>query len=255
MTSAATNTDMTGAVEPRLRVPFVIAHAGEAALQPLVFVHRPSSGLRLSYADPRRGDEVRGVLRARVLNNRQGEERWKLLNTARQWRCMEKLLCQVCGQAAADPETGRIPWITTATAFREIPGVADSGLTSAPPTCAPCIPESLSSCPRLHVSSAVWTVATTTPAAVLTDMYSPDLNGKPVHTGERNFFVGLDEPDLLRYALATQLVVRLHDMQPAPHLAGTPQARGGTEGPPSRAAAPQLPASGGARQRPLAGQT
>ncbi|GAA4219424.1 hypothetical protein FHR32_000388 [Streptosporangium album] len=222
MTSTATSTDMTGTVEPRLRVPFVIAHAGESAPQSLSFVNKPFSGLRLVYDNPRRGDEVGRVLRARVLNNRRGEPQWKLLNTARQWRCMEKLLCQVCGRVATDPKTGRIPWITTATAFREIPGDADSGLTSAPPTCAACIPESLSMCPRLHVSSAVWTVARREPAAILADMYSPDLNGRPVHTGERNFFVGLDEPDLLRYALATQLVVRIEDMQPAPHLAGTP---------------------------------
>lgn len=134
---------------------------------------------------------------------------------------MERNLCQVCGLPATDPKTSRIPWITTATAFREIPDRPDSGLTSAPATCAECIPESLATCPQLHVSSAVWTVARCEPAAILADMYRPGLNGKSVvHTGERNFFIDLNESGLLRYALATQLVIRIEDMQPAPHLAG-----------------------------------
>ncbi|WP_440104763.1 hypothetical protein [Streptosporangium sp. H16] len=61
------------------------------------------------------------MLRARVLNNRQGAPQWRKLNTLRQWRCMERNLCQVGGQDARDRDTGPIPWITTATAFRAIP--------------------------------------------------------------------------------------------------------------------------------------
>lgn len=213
---------MTSSAATQLRVPYVIAHADEAVAQPLVFVRQPLNVLRLSYAKPRYGDEVRGVLRARVHDTRQGPPQWRMLNTARQWRCMDKNLCQVCGRAATDPETGRIPWITTATAFEAIPGALDSGFTSAPATCAACVPESLNSCPQLHMSSAVWTVATATPAAVLADMFRPGPAGQAVHTGEHNVFVGLDRWDLLRCALATQLVVRLHDMQPARHLADTP---------------------------------
>lgn len=227
---------MTAAVATQLREPFVIAYSGEAVQPRLSFVRKPSSGLRLVYNDPRRSDEVvyggqrRGdeahrVLRARTLNNRRGEPRWRKLNTTRQWLCMEKLWCQVCGEEATDPETGRIPWITTATAFREIPGEPHSGLSSAPPTCAACIPESLNACPRLHLSSAVWTVASSKPVAVLADMYRPSLTGKSaVATGERSIFVRLDDRDELRYALAVQLVVRIEDMQPAPHLASQPLA-------------------------------
>lgn len=213
---------MTGVAATQLRVPYIIAHADEAAPQPLSFVRKPFGGLRLTYGDPRRGDMVNGVLRARVLNKRQGAPQWQMLNTLRQWRCMTKNLCQVCGKIATDPETGRIPWITTVTAFREIPEISNNGYTSAPATCAACIPESLSMCPQLHVSSAVWTVSTATPAAVLADMFCPGPAGRAVHTGEHNVFVGLDERDLLRSALATQLVVRIQDMQPAPHLADTP---------------------------------
>ncbi|GAA4192553.1 hypothetical protein GCM10022252_34120 [Streptosporangium oxazolinicum] len=210
---------MTGAASAPLRVPYVIAHAEEAVPQRLRFVRRPLGRLRLAYDDPRRGDMVDGVLRARVLTNRRGAPQWRMLNTLRQWRCMVRDLCQVCGQAATDPGTGRIPWIMTATAFRDIPDVPDSGYTSAPATCRACIPESLSMCPQLHVSSAVYTVARSEPAAVLADMFRPGSDGRPVHTGEHNVLVGLNEPHLLRRALATQLIVQVHDLRPAPHLA------------------------------------
>ncbi|GAA4198838.1 hypothetical protein GCM10022252_49880 [Streptosporangium oxazolinicum] len=205
---------MTGAAPRALRVPYVIAHADEGAPQRLRFARRPFGGLRLAYDNPRRSDLVRGVLRARVLNNRQGAPQWRKLNTLRQWRCMERNLCQVCGLDATDPITGRIPWITTATAFRAIPDVSNSGYTSAPATCLACIPESLGMCPQLHVSSAVYTVARSEPAAVLADMFSPGPGGRAVHTGEHNVLVGLNEPALLRSALATQLIVRIEDMRP-----------------------------------------
>ncbi|WP_329093649.1 MULTISPECIES: hypothetical protein [unclassified Streptosporangium] len=79
---------MTGAVPTQLRVPYVIAHADEVAPQRLRFARRPLGGLRLVYDDPRRGDMACGVLRVRVLNNRQGPPQWRKLNTLRQWRCM-----------------------------------------------------------------------------------------------------------------------------------------------------------------------
>ncbi|MER5644103.1 hypothetical protein [Streptosporangium sp. NPDC002524] len=206
---------MTSDAATQLRVPYVIAHADEAVPQRLRFARHPLGRLRLAYDDPRRGDMAHGVLRARVLNNQRGAPQWRKLNTLRQWRCMVKNLCQVCGQVATDPETGRISWIMTDTAFRDIPDVANSGYTSAPATCRACIPASLSMCPQLHVSSAVYTVARSEPAAVLADMFGPGPGGLAVHTGEHNVLVGLNEPHLLRNALATQLIVQVHDLQPA----------------------------------------
>ncbi|MER5651219.1 hypothetical protein [Streptosporangium sp. NPDC002524] len=211
---------MTGAVPTQLRVPYVIAHAAEIAPQPLTFVRRPLGGLRLAYNNERRGDRVKGVLRVRVLNNQRGAPQWRKLNTLRQWRCMEKLLCQVCGQAATDPTTGRIPWITTDSAFRELPEDPTGGLTSAPPTCWACIPEALATCPQLHISQAVGTVARAEPAAVLADMFTPGPSRRALHTGEHNVEISLGEDTLLTHALATQLIVQIHDFQPAPHPMG-----------------------------------
>jgi hypothetical protein len=210
---------MTADVATGLRVPYVIAHADEAVPQLLTFASRRRLGECLAYDNPRQGDVVRGVLRARVLDTREGAPQWRMLNTVRQWSCMEHDLCQVCGEDATDPETGRISWITTATAFQDISEVSNSGYTSAPATCRACILDSLTMCPRLHVSSAVWTVARSEPAAVLADRFAPGPSGRAVHTGEHNVFIGLDELRLLRSALATQLVVRIEDMRPAPHLA------------------------------------
>ncbi|WP_030907416.1 hypothetical protein [Streptosporangium amethystogenes] len=206
-------------VAMRLRVPYVIAHADEALPHPLVFVRRPFTTPRLAYVTPRPGDRAdNGVLRARILDNRQGAPLWRMLNTARQWRCMERVLCQVCGQEATDPETGRIPWVITATAFRAIRGVEGSGYTSAPATCRDCIPEALATCLQLRKSSAVATAARSEPAAILADIFRPGPGRTAIHTDRHNVFVGLDETALLRRVLATQLIVRLHDLQPAPRL-------------------------------------
>ncbi|GAA4198365.1 hypothetical protein GCM10022252_48670 [Streptosporangium oxazolinicum] len=207
---------MTGVAPTQLRIPYVIARAEEIAPQPLTFVRRPLGGLRLAYADERRGDRVNGVLRVRVLNNRRGAPQWRKLNTLRQWRCMVKLLCQVCGQAATDPAIGRTPWIMTDSAFRELPEDPTGGLTSAPPTCWACIPEALATCPQLRISSTVCTVARAEPAAVLADMFTPGPGHGALHTGEHNVEISLKDEVSIRRALATQLIVQVHDLQPAP---------------------------------------
>ncbi|MFI6450312.1 hypothetical protein ACIBF6_02060 [Streptosporangium amethystogenes] len=206
---------MTVAAPTRLRVPYVIAHEHEVAPQPLWFGRGPRGGVRLAYDVPRRGDVVRGVLRVRVLTTRRGAPQWRKLNTLRQWRCMEKLRCQVCGKAATDPDTGRIPWIMTDTAFREISGDSTGGLTSAPPTCWACIPEALATCPQLRISSTVCTVARAQPVAVLADMFTPGPVRRAIPTGEHSVEISLKDEMVLSYALATQLIVQVHDLQPA----------------------------------------
>ncbi|WP_329089264.1 MULTISPECIES: hypothetical protein [unclassified Streptosporangium] len=73
---------MTGVAPTQLRVPYVIAHEHEVAPQPLRFARRPLGGLRLAFDGERRSDRANGVLRARVLNNRQGPPQWDLLRRA-----------------------------------------------------------------------------------------------------------------------------------------------------------------------------
>ncbi|WP_424533212.1 hypothetical protein ACOZ38_22840 [Sphaerisporangium viridialbum] len=200
------------AMAAALRVPYVIAWSDEAVQHPLLFAdHRSSGGVRLTYPDSRRSDWVNGVLRARIRQNRRGEPMWRMLNVRRQWRCMERDLCQVCGEPGTDPETGRVWWVITETAFRATG--KDGGLTNAPPTCRACIPESLAYCPQLRKSAAVYTAAYSEPAGVLADVFEPGVGGAARRTGH-NVFVGFDEFALHPYVLATRMAVKLHDMRP-----------------------------------------
>src|SRR5437868_2852855 len=193
----------SGAAEARtsLRVPYVIAYSGELVTDPLRFTRTPLGEPRLSYETTRAGDWWGGVLRARAHQHRRGLPQWRKVNPLRQWRAMEQHLCQVCGRSATGPD-GRTSWIMTKTAFRSDGPEATSGVTSAPPTCLTCIPEALALCPQLHVSAAVYTAGDVHPVAVLADMYEPGFGGRVIHTGEHNVEVPLDEPHLLRLALA-----------------------------------------------------
>ncbi|WP_143590999.1 hypothetical protein [Thermoactinospora rubra] len=197
-----------------MTVPYVIAWSGEAVPHRLVFVpHRASGGLRLDYPDPLPDDRVNDLLWARVKLNRRGEPMWRLLNSRRQRRCMERHLCQVCGRPAGDLETGRTWWVITETAFRAIGD--DGGLTNAPPTCPRCIPESLRWCPQLRKSATVYTATRAEPAGVLAEVFEPSLGGVALPVGH-NEFVGFDEFARHPFVLATQLVVQLSGMQPEP---------------------------------------
>jgi hypothetical protein len=183
----------------QLRVPHVIAWSGEVVQPDLCFEWADEAGgLRLAHRDPHPDDRPYGVLRARVGLERGGEPQWRLLNTIRQWECMEQLLCQVCGEPAQDGD--RIPWVITETGYRATGD--DSGLTNAPPTCRTCIPDALAE-----------------PTAVLADLYWPR-DEDAVWLGWRNEQILLEEFVRLQWALATQLVVELVDMRPEPSTHG-----------------------------------
>ncbi|GIH98073.1 hypothetical protein [Planobispora takensis] len=205
-------------ISPEIPVPYVLAYSGEAVPQRLSFAEDPMSGmLRLSHRAPRpRSDWTRGVLLARIRTHQRGEVMWRMLNRHRQWQCMIRHLCQVCAGPATDPATGRLWWVITETGFRATESAG--GLTNAPPTCPACIPASLRFCPQLRKSATVYTVGGVEFAGVLADLYEPGPGGQAVFAGERNVFVGWEEFAILPYALATQMVVRLHGMEPAPHL-------------------------------------
>lgn len=135
------------------------------------------------------------------------------LNTRRQWRCMDKLLCQVCGEPARDPETRLTPWALTSTVFERTG--PDSGRTNAPPTCWTCIPKALAECPKLLEDFAIYTVADATSAGVLADTYKPSvLFGQPA-LDQHNVFIAWDAHRHHASALAVAQVVELHGMRPA----------------------------------------
>ncbi|MFI7640612.1 hypothetical protein [Nonomuraea sp. NPDC049400] len=204
-------------------VPYTIAYANELLEDPLGFDSH-GGRLRLAYQPSKPGDWVKGpatpswaagILRARVRDlrdkpDKRGPERMRKLNTRRQWRCMDKRLCQVCGEAATDPETGLISWALTKTVF-ERTGL-DSGRTNAPPTCSTCIPLALEECPQLKEDFSVYTVAAFKSVGVLADMYRTGIAQKMVRT-EKNVFVGWGWYEHHRHALAVAQVVELYGMQ------------------------------------------
>ncbi|PRX65266.1 hypothetical protein B0I32_10726 [Nonomuraea fuscirosea] len=205
-------------------IPYTIAFANELVNDPIGFV--PYAGrLRLAYLPSRPGDWVSlhaakvrskgGILRARIRDLRdhpatRGTERMRKLNTRRQWRCMDKLLCQVCGTPATDSASGLIPWPLTKTVFE--PTGLHSGRTNAPPTCWRCIPKALEECPMLREDFTVFTVTAARSVGVLADLYRPGLFDTVMPTAH-NVFVAWDDFQHHPYALATAQVVELHGMQ------------------------------------------
>ncbi|GAA3678703.1 hypothetical protein GCM10022224_048600 [Nonomuraea antimicrobica] len=79
-------------------VPYVTAHEDETIAYRLALASHAEAtdGIRLSYTDAVAHDWMFGVLWHRQCLSRAGRPLWKLVNTARQRRCMLRLLCQVC---------------------------------------------------------------------------------------------------------------------------------------------------------------
>ncbi|MEO3800557.1 hypothetical protein [Nonomuraea sp. B1E8] len=199
---------MTTAV--RHQVPYVTAYDGEDVEYQLALAPHAEAtdGFRLSYADAVAQDWMFGVLWHRHGTTRAGQPQWKLVNTARQRRCMLHLLCQVCGRSAVDDD-GRIWWVLV-----DLPPTTalDEPFTNAPPTCRECIPAATRMCPRLRQSSHIYTAAAAEPYAVVADTFRPA--GRRLVIGQ-TLELPLEAFHDLEYALAKQLVVLLGDLRPA----------------------------------------
>lgn len=194
----------------RMPVPYVTAYEGEALAYQLVV--EPSAeateGIRLSYVDAVETDRLYGALWYRQGITKTGRPLWKLINTPRQRRCMMRLLCQVCGRSTVDDD-GRIWWL-----MPEPPGTTGGGMpfTHVPPCCRACIPVARAMCPRLRHKALVYTARDAEPFGVVADLYRPAAGLKAVllqHAVE----VPLDAFRRLDFALATQLLVSLDDLQ------------------------------------------
>ncbi|WP_327583373.1 hypothetical protein OHA25_47245 [Nonomuraea sp. NBC_00507] len=196
-------------------VPYTIAYANEEVTDPIYFEWH-NHEYRLTYSKAQRGDWMHGILLGRVGElrdkpERRGSERMRKLNRRRQWRCMDKLLCQVCGGRASDSETGRVPWLLVETVFEETG--EDSGRTNAPPTCWSCIPKALEECPMLQDKAILCTVASVTSAGVLADLYAPGIDPMVPMLTHHNAFVAWDAHRYHACALAVAQVVELHGMK------------------------------------------
>lgn len=197
------------------RVPYITAWSEETMNHALAFEWAGAAGgLRLTYADPHPNDWLFGVLWVRQGLALRGKPEWKLVNALRQRRCMLRKLCQVCGSTAVDSSTGRAWWVLADGPTHD---AKVSGYTNAPPTCFACIPEALTSCPRLRRGAAVYTVGDAEPYGVVADLFAPSIRGGFTQV-ERNTTLGLDEYRRLEWALAKQLLVCLRDPEPWPGI-------------------------------------
>jgi hypothetical protein len=193
-----------------LRVPYITAWSDEVVPARLAFQWHPEAGgLRLTYTDAVEQDRMFGVLWARQGISQQGRPEWKLVNTLRQRRAMLHHLCQVCGQPATDPATGRVWWLLADDPTDTSEG---DGYTNAPPTCRQCIPEALASCPRLRRSAAVYTVADSEPYGVLAHTFLP-VGREQLAMDRRSVTIPLDAFVALESAMATQMLVLLRGLR------------------------------------------
>ncbi|MEV0623991.1 hypothetical protein AB0I81_62500 [Nonomuraea sp. NPDC050404] len=190
-------------------VPYVTAYDGESvSYQLTVYPHTEATdGMRLSYTDATAHDWMFGVLWHRHGLSRSGRPLWKLVNTSRQRRCMLHRLCQVCGRSAV--KGGRTWWL-----LPEPPSVTGCGrrFTHVPPTCRWCIPKARAWCPRLSPESYVCTTRASEAYGVVADVYRPAA-GRKLVVVQRAAEVPLEAFRQLEYALATQLLVGLEDLQ------------------------------------------
>jgi hypothetical protein len=191
-------------------VPYVTAYDGESITYQLALAPHAGTtdGMRLTYVDAAETDWMFGALWHRHGLSRTGRPLWKLVNTLRQRRCMMHQLCQVCGESAV--EDGRTWWL-----MPEPPATDGLGqpFTHVPPTCRSCIPTSRRLCPRLGPASCVYTTRDCDPYGVVADLYRPAA-GRAVVVVQRAVEVPLEAFRDLEYALATQLIVTLDDLQP-----------------------------------------
>jgi hypothetical protein len=195
-----------------LTVPYITAWSDEVATGNLAFETHPATGagVRLTYTDAVDQDRMFGALWARQGLSRTGRPEWRLVNALRQRRAMLHSLCQVCGHSAVDPASGRTWWVLADDPTDTSQG---DGYTNAPPTCRTCIPESLGACPRLRRGAAVYTVGSVEPYGVLAHTFRQADDGS-FAKAEENAVIPLDAFLRLEAALATQLLVVLHDLRP-----------------------------------------
>ncbi|MFG1966319.1 hypothetical protein [Nonomuraea sp. NPDC049028] len=164
---------------------------------------------RLSYPEPVESDWQMGVLWARQEDHRHGAPLWDQVHTLRQRDCMLNELCQVCGESAREPYSGRLWWVFP----RGVP-VASMYVTK-PATCVRCIPKAIASCPRLRVEAHVYTSGGAyEPYGVLGDVVT--LSGDGARALCRNKDVPLDAFHRLEYTLARALTVHVRDLRREP---------------------------------------
>ncbi len=138
-------------------------------------------------------------------DDRSGKPEFAQVHPERHRRCMDELLCQVCGDSCGEPSTWLVaPW--------DLPSNGRSPIdTTHAPVCVSCVDKAMEFCPHLRDTPG-WAFVTAQRVerlGVVGDVY--DLSGQIVYQGVLRLN---DKRGSM--ALARQRIVRLHDWTKGP---------------------------------------
>lgn len=203
MLNPATGRTAPGAPARPFPVPYITQWSRERVSTFDMVVRRG----RLAFADERPYDrDSNGVLWTRAPSQPgKGKPEFGKVHALRQRNAMDRLLCQVCGQAADRNQDG-ILWL-----LGEAPDDSDGEgvLTAHPPLCLPCLDVSVKACPHLRRQYVALRVRRLEQAGVRGALYRPSCF-KPVAVEAAG--VAFDDPRI-NWVRAAQLLMRLTDFQ------------------------------------------
>jgi hypothetical protein len=197
-------------------VPHITAWSSERVPpQPLTVRPIPGGGEGLGFPDEvSHIDRQHGALWVRVPAARRGEPEYQNVHALRQRQAMRRLLCQVCGGPAQVRPDGRVLFLVASAGGTPI---TEGERTEAPPVHAVCARLAVEHCPPLRRQG--WAAALVAGApvwGVAGVIYHP-LSLQPMNDG-KSHDVPLTDQQLLRWTLATRLVVALEGVTPVTDL-------------------------------------
>lgn len=199
-----TATAPSGAPFSKMIAPYITTWSAEQDL-PYRVVERP--GVGIGFADEMLGDrDSRGVLWHRAaVRHEVGRPEYGKVHPLRQRRAMRKLLCQVCAGPADRTDAG-VLWLMRD--YRDDWTHWPEGMASVePPTCAPCVAQSLRLCPALRRGAVAVRVRAFDVVGVRGALYRRGLVA-PLAVEAAN--LSYDDPDV-RWLVASALIRELRE--------------------------------------------
>lgn len=196
-----------------LRVPYVVAWTAETPQVAPVTIRPGRNGARLGYVheDPV-ADLCNEVLWVRQpIAPGRGRPHFAGIHSRRQRRCLQYMLCQVCGVSTFARADGRHLFLLRSHGEQPI---AEGERTTAGPVCVPCAVQSVTYCPHLRGSYAAALVSYCPTWGVAGVVYDPDTLQPllPAGPDEGLELVGHDDPRI-SWTLAARYVVSLHECE------------------------------------------
>lgn len=184
-------------------VPWVARWSGEVIQQPVQIGLLPDGSTRAFYDDGNEDRDAHGVLWFREGIGRTGEPQFGEVSIYRQRACMQKRLCQVCGQKI---QSKVIRWLLHPDQIIRTPR-ADAVLTMSPPTCDDCIDLSIGECPVMKNKRVVARVLEYEPWGVYGTVARFGEDGQGQTSGRS--YIDYSRTDVsMQQVIAKQLIVK-----------------------------------------------